>query len=177
MFLGYLNSPTDTASRFDPDGFFKTGDLAIRKNGRYIFQGRQNMDMFKFYTYKVPRLHVEAHLLALPYIAEGYILPVEDPQCDTRVAALVRFHPHHIGDLQALRKALAEQLPAYQLPTLLRVLREGEAVPRTWSDKVALGRAVGMFFGEGGKGVEVGDVGGFMKGGTERMWDLSGMRG
>lgn len=74
-------------------------------------------------------------------------------------------------------------MPAYQLPTVLRVLGEGEVVPRTWSDKVALGEVVGRFFGGDGMGdgirdgeVEVWDVGGFMRGETERMWDLAGMR-
>lgn len=42
--LRYLNSPDSTAKRFDSEGFFKTGDLAIRQNGRYIFKGRANMD-------------------------------------------------------------------------------------------------------------------------------------
>jgi malonyl-CoA/methylmalonyl-CoA synthetase len=44
LYCRYLNSPDATANRFDPEGFFKTGDLAILQDGRFIFQGRANMD-------------------------------------------------------------------------------------------------------------------------------------
>ena len=40
----YLNSPDVTAACFDSEGFFETGDLAILQHGRYIFQGRADMD-------------------------------------------------------------------------------------------------------------------------------------
>ncbi|KAF7183277.1 hypothetical protein CNMCM7691_003190 [Aspergillus felis] len=187
LFLGYLNSPDATAKRLDPEGFFKTGDLAILQDGRYIFKGRANMDLFKFYTYKVPRGQVEAALTALPYVAEGYIMPVADPQCDTRTAALVRFHKKDSGkgvDLQAIRNDMATKmsLPAYQLPTVLRILREHESVPRTWSDKTAMMKAVHMFFPLDsedricGEETEVLDVSGFMKMQTTKLWELSGMR-
>jgi malonyl-CoA/methylmalonyl-CoA synthetase len=146
--------------------------------------------VFKFYTYKVPRGQVEAALLALPYVAEGYIMPVADPQCDTRTAALVRFQQNEndidqkeVG-LQAIRNDLATKmgLPAYQLPTVLRVLREHECVPLTWSNKTAMLKAVHTFFPldkEGricGEETEVLDVSGFMKMQTTKLWELSGMR-
>ena len=128
-------------------------------------------------------MHVETYLIALPYVAEGYILPVEDPHCDTRVAALVRFHdgPNEI-DLHTLRKDLSKDLPAYQLPTVLRVLRDHEMVPRTWSDKTAMMKAIHMFFPQDsedrlcGEATEVLDISQFMKAKTTKMWDLSGMR-
>ncbi|KAJ5532737.1 NRPS-like protein biosynthetic cluster [Penicillium frequentans] len=183
LFLGYLNLPDATAERFDSEGFFKTGDLAILQNGRFIFKGRANMDLFKFYTYKVPRAQVESSLTALPYVAEGYILPVEDPQCDTRTAALVRFHDGmETVDLKTLRTDLSKDMPAYQLPTVLRVLRKQETVPRTWSDKTAMMKAIQMFFPQDsedkicGEATEVLDISDFMKMKTTKLWELSGMR-
>ena len=128
-------------------------------------------------------MHVETHLVALPYIAEGYILPLEDPQCDTRVAALVRFHNGTDKiDLHTLRKDLSKDMPAYQLPTVLRILRDHETVPRTWSDKTAMKKAIQMFFPQDsedrlcGEATEVLDISLFMKAETKKMWDLSGMR-
>lgn len=139
--------------------------------------------MFKFYTYKVPRAQVESSLTALPYVAEGYILPVEDLQCDTRTAALVRFHDGmEIVDLKTLRTDLSKDMPAYQLPTVLRVLREHETVPRTWSDKIAMMKAIQMFFPQDsedkicGEATEVLDISDFMKMKTTKLWELSGMR-
>lgn len=139
--------------------------------------------MFKFYTYKVPRLHVESCLLALPYLAEGHIMPVEDPQCDSRVAALVRtVGDNRKVDLERIRKDLSADLPEYQLPTVLRILKPDEGVPRTWSDKTAMAKAVHLFFPQDveqrlvGPDVEVMDISHFMKATTKNMWDRSGIR-
>lgn len=139
--------------------------------------------MFKFYTYKVPRTTVESHLAALHYVAEGYIMPVSDPQCDTRTAALVRLCAG-VGqiDLNTIRHDLSKRLPAYQLPTLLRILRGHEEVPRTWSGKVAMRKAIETFFAQDnnsrshGKATEVMDVSEFMRTKTARLWDRAGMR-
>lgn len=139
--------------------------------------------VFKFYTYKVPRLVVESRLLALPYLTEGYVLPIQDPQCDSRVAVLVRTNDKADKvDLGKIRTDLSVQLPAYQLPTVLRVLKDHETVPRTWSDKTAMAKAINLFFPQDadqnvvGADVEVMDIGNFMKAKTQKMWDLSGMR-
>ncbi len=139
--------------------------------------------VFKFYTYKVPRAQVEASLLALPYIVEGYILPVADPQCDTRVAALVRLDDGvEKVDLQTIRADLSKDLPAYQLPTVLRHLRNYESVPRTWSDKTAMRKAIQKFFPQDmeerlyEEEAEVMDISAFMKAQTTKLWDLSGIR-
>ena len=117
-------------------------------------------------------------------------MPVADPQCDTRTAALVRFHTSNDGidyqdvNLHTIRNDLAtiSSLPAYQLPTVLRILGEHEDVPRTWSDKTAMIKAVHEFFPldkEGkicGENTEVLDVSGFMKIQTTKLWELSGLR-
>ncbi|RKL38122.1 hypothetical protein BFJ72_g7584 [Fusarium proliferatum] len=179
----YLNRPEDSAERFDSEGFFKTGDVVIRRDKKLIFQGRANMDLFKFYTYKVPRMQVEACLTALPYILEGYVLPVADPHCDTRVASLVRLR-EGAGkvNLERIRSDLENELPAYQLPTVLRVLKQHEEVPRTWSDKLAMKKVVQKFFPQDSndrlydEATEVLDVSEFMRAKTSKLWDLSGMR-
>lgn len=139
--------------------------------------------VFKFYTYKVPRPQVEAVLTALTYILEGYILPVEDPHCDTRVAALVRFHGGvEKVNLDKIRLDLSQDLPAYQLPTLLRVLGKHESVPRTWSDKLAMRKSIQQFFPQDSNdrlitdGIQVTDISEFMRRKTTKLWDLSGMR-
>ncbi|KAM0345634.1 hypothetical protein ACHAPU_006288 [Fusarium lateritium] len=175
QFLGYLNCPDATAERFDADGFFKTGDMVTRVDGKLIFQGRANMDF--------PRTQVEASLTALPYILEGYILPVADPHCDTRVAALVRLQDGSEKiNLERIRLDLSDELPAYQLPTLLRVLGKHEAVPRTWSDKLAMRKVIQQFFPQDSNdllitdGIQVTDIGEFMRRKTTKLWDLSGMR-
>lgn len=97
---------------------------------------------------KIPILHVEAALSRLLYISKAHVLPVADPRTGSRVAALVRCREEHKSNLtlQSLREDLCSYLPLVQLPTVLRILCEGEEVPRTISDKVIRGEAKQMFF-------------------------------
>jgi malonyl-CoA/methylmalonyl-CoA synthetase len=110
-------------------------------------------------------------------------MPIQDPQCDSRVAVLVRTNDKaNKVDLGKIRSDLSVQLPAYRLPTVLHVLRDDEIVPRTWSDKMAMAKAIKLSFPQDaeqnlvGTDVEIMDIGNFMKAKTQRMWDLSGMR-
>ncbi|KAB8272502.1 hypothetical protein BDV30DRAFT_239575 [Aspergillus minisclerotigenes] len=147
LLLQYLNSPELTASCFDSEGFYKTGDLVEREGKNLIFRGRYKADFFKFWEYKIPRLHVESCLSSLPYVEEAHILPVADARCDNRVAALVRLRQGHTCvTLQSIRKDLSTLLPVYQMPTLLRILGMGDEVPRTFSEKVAMKKTVERFF-------------------------------
>ncbi|RAQ62268.1 AMP-binding enzyme [Aspergillus flavus] len=147
LLLQYLNSPELTASCFDSEGFYKTGDLVERQGKNFIFRGRYKADFFKFWDHKIPRLHVESCLSSLPYIEEAHILPVADARCDNRVAALVRLRQDHTCvTLQSIRKDLSTMLPVYQMPTLLRILGKGDEVPRTFSEKVAMKKTVERFF-------------------------------
>lgn len=99
--------------------------------------------------------------MELPYISEAYVLPVRDVEIYHHVAALVRFQPPAVNSalngstpqspkeltLQALRADLsAMQVARYKLPTLLRVLDEGEEVPRTNSEKIKRDDVVNMYF-------------------------------
>lgn len=106
-------------------------------------------------------LQVEMHLLKLPYIYEGCILPVFDTRNGQRVAALVRLHSLNGNDkdgsegcadvleipyLKTLRHHLGKTLPAYMLPTALRILQAGEDIPRTPSLKVIRADAAKQYF-------------------------------
>lgn len=105
-------------------------------------------------------LHVEMHLLRLPYVSDGCILPVFDTRNGQRVAALVRLHSVNGKDktdpdgthvfempyLKNLRHHLGKTLPNYMLPTALRILQAGEEIPRTPSLKVIRAEAARQYF-------------------------------
>lgn len=105
-------------------------------------------------------LQVEMCLLKLPYVYEGCIVPVFDTRNGQRVAALVRLHNFNGKDqteskgthilempyLKTLRDHLGKTLPAYMLPTALRILQTGEDIPRTPSLKVIRAEAVRQYF-------------------------------
>jgi hypothetical protein len=62
--------------------------------------------------------------------------------------------------LVALRKYLAieKQLPAFKLPSLLRVIPHGEALPASDSGKPSKKKMEGVYFGSGSGAVESGEV-------------------
>lgn len=98
----------------------------------------------------VPIRNVEYKLLELPYVDEGYILPVPDDKHVNQVAALVRFRGETQDNkdptLDTLRKDLSRMMPPSHLPTLLRVLPDGYEVQRTWTGKVAVGQTIQKYF-------------------------------
>lgn len=40
----YIGDEETTQAAFDDEGYFKTGDLAVLRDGEYIFAGRVNVD-------------------------------------------------------------------------------------------------------------------------------------
>ncbi|KAJ6000799.1 hypothetical protein N7481_001208 [Penicillium waksmanii] len=147
MFLRYWNNERATREAFDEEGFYRTGDLVHRVDGDYIIQGRAATDIINCAGVKTPILDVETGLSKLEYISEACVLPVKDPKTGNRVAALVRTRLDRSQlTLQVLRKDLASHLPAFQLPTVLRVLGDQEHIPRTISGKVARQEANTLYF-------------------------------
>uniref|UniRef100_A0A4W5RIY3 Acyl-CoA synthetase family member 3 n=1 Tax=Hucho hucho TaxID=62062 RepID=A0A4W5RIY3_9TELE len=60
--------------RGDQDGWFKTGDTAVYKDGVYWIMGRTSVDIIKSGGYKISALEVERHLVAHPDITGKHTL-------------------------------------------------------------------------------------------------------
>ncbi|KAM3504889.1 hypothetical protein MY11210_008185 [Beauveria gryllotalpidicola] len=140
-----------------------------------------------FRGYRVSILEVELVLQSLPFVREGYIVPAPYPNYGALAAALVRFAPpdtHNDASfepsLRYLRANLAAKLPAYMLPTALRVLQAGEEIPRTSSNKVIKAKAVEQYFHTADSlellpEVEVWPVENYRHVGAPKAWDWAGM--
>lgn len=135
---------------------------------------------------KTPILDVETGLSKLDYISEASVLPVKDPKKGNRVAALVRTRLNQSQlTLQVLRNDLASHLPAFQLPTVLRVLCDYEQIPRTISGKVARQEAKDRYFPQNAvdpcledlpQEVQVDNFGPDTEFRSRRMWDTGGVQ-
>ncbi|RAL08710.1 class I adenylate-forming enzyme family protein [Aspergillus homomorphus CBS 101889] len=178
VMLYYLNNEKATKAAFDDKGYFRTGDLAHMEGDEFIFEGRASSDFVQVYAYRVPVIPVENGLLNLPYVAEAVIVAVPDSACANQLGALLRLRQ---GDnqlsLSQLRADLANSLPAYTLPTKLRILHEGETVPRTATGKVNKKDALATYFiGSAAKNVET--CAPHTKGQNEptKAWDWAGLQ-
>ena len=121
---------------FEPDGFFRTGDLcAITEDGHLFFHGRGG-EMIKTSGANVSPREVELALMAFPEVAETVVLGKRDPRAGEIVVAVVVAQPEQHLDPQRLRERLDAELSSYKIPKLFITDMQGEDLPRTDSGKV-----------------------------------------
>jgi len=147
---GYLARPALTAAAFVPDPFgpreggepgarlYRTGDLARwRPGGEVEFLGRIDGQV-KLRGFRIELGEVEAALLGLPEVAEAAVVVRSDRSAagaadDRRLVAYLVPREPPGADVPALRRALAERLPEYMIPTAFVFL---EALPLGPTGKV-----------------------------------------
>lgn len=83
----------------------------------------------------------------LPYITEAYVIGAPDHESRELAAAIVRLWDKDPITLNKVRKDLSAILAPHKLPALLRVLDEGEEIPRTASSKPIKRGLLKQFFG------------------------------
>ncbi|WP_431682495.1 amino acid adenylation domain-containing protein [Kitasatospora sp. KL5] len=136
---GYLGRPALTAERFlpDPDGdgerMYRTGDLVRSTEPAIEFLGRADRQV-KIRGFRIELGEVEAAFAGLPAVAQYHVGRTESPTGGHALhAALVLRKDHRRTSLLELRRALADVLPAYAVPSLITVVDE---FPLTANGKV-----------------------------------------
>jgi malonyl-CoA/methylmalonyl-CoA synthetase len=135
VFAGYLDNPAATADVLDEQGWFHTGDLAMRHaDGAIQIVGRRSTDLIKCGGYKVGAGEVEAALLDHPAVAEAAVIGAPDDDLGERIVAFVVLRPS-IGHLQPsdIASHVAAQLSPHKRPRDVRVV---DALPRNAMGKV-----------------------------------------
>ena len=121
---------------FEPDGFFRTGDLcAITADGHLFFHGRGG-ETIKTSGANVSPREVELALLAYPEVAEAVVLGKPDRRKGEIVIAVVVPQPGERLDSERLRRRLDAELSSYKVPKLFVTHLLAEDLPRTDSGKV-----------------------------------------
>ncbi|GAC1348925.1 MAG: hypothetical protein NVSMB19_01500 [Vulcanimicrobiaceae bacterium] len=138
---GYLNRPELTAERFVPDRFhpdragklYRTGDRVRRRsNGELEYLGRID-EQIKISGFRVEPGEVEAALLALPSLRDAIVVARTDTSGQPRLVAYVVDDARPERRPDDLRRARAERLPCYLVPS--RFVRL-DALPVTANGKV-----------------------------------------
>ncbi|MGH3785391.1 MAG: acyl-CoA synthetase [Pseudonocardiaceae bacterium] len=133
LFLGYLNRPDATAEAMH-DGWFRTGDLAIRgPDGHLRLVGRRDTDLISSGGYRIGAGEIEEALLEHPGVAEVAVTGEADPDLGARVVAWVVV----TGDPQPTAEELADHVAGLLAPHKRpRVVRYLAALPRNEMGKV-----------------------------------------
>ena len=168
IFRGYWRNPEATKKEFTDDGWFKTGDIAVRRvvpgagkgesgdwatGPAYFILGRSSADIIKTGGEKVSALEIEREILSLPQIAECAVVGLPSETWGQKVAAIVVLSELGLTSGKGgkpwgamdMRRALKERLVAYKIPQDLAVV---EAIPRNAMGKVNKKELVGKVFGD-----------------------------
>lgn len=145
--LRYWRQPEATAAAFTADGFFRTGDLAVRRpDGRYRIVGRIK-EMYKSGGYNVYPREVEAVLRACPGVTDAAIVAIPDPVWqEVGIAYITTTGPMAVAAIQAF---LRDRLAHYKLPKRIILLDELPLLPIGKTDKAALKRQALSAFATG----------------------------
>jgi malonyl-CoA/methylmalonyl-CoA synthetase len=133
LFHGYLDRP-DATARAHHDGWFRTGDTAIRdESGFYTIVGRTALDVIKTGGFKVGAGEVEDALRLHPDVAEVAVTGESDDDLGQRIAAWVVLHAGCACDAGAIQTHVAGLLSSHKRPRIVRFL---DALPRNAMGKV-----------------------------------------
>jgi len=147
---GYYRKPEETAKAFSPDGWFKTGDLAMRDAaGRVIFRGRLR-EVLRISHFMVAPGEIEAYLQTHPKVLQAFVIGVPDPRTNEAAVAYVIPRPG-CGDLTE-DEVIAHcrgRIASFKVPRHVRVVADVPRTPGPHGDKVQKARLREMFLAEG----------------------------
>ncbi|OIJ90977.1 acyl-CoA synthetase [Streptomyces colonosanans] len=141
LFTGYLNRPDATAGAFTADGWFRTGDMAVREADGYVrIVGRKATDLIKSGGYKIGAGEIENALLEHPGVREAAVTGEPDDDLGERIVAwVVPVDPAAPPGAGELADHVARRLAPHKRP---RVVRHLDALPRNDMGKI-IKRALG----------------------------------
>ncbi|MFF5300122.1 acyl-CoA synthetase [Streptomyces sp. NPDC013161] len=135
LFTEYLNRPDATAAAFTSDGWFRTGDMAVRDPDGYVrIVGRKATDLIKSGGYKIGAGEIENALLEHPGVREAAVTGEPDPDLGERVVAwIVPSDPQSPPELAELADHVASRLAPHKRPRVVHHITE---LPRNDMGKI-----------------------------------------
>ena len=110
---GYRDNPEATASAFF-DGWFRTGDLGVLDNDRYLRLTGRIKDMINRGGEKIFPEEIEAVLLEHPAVADAAAFPIPDPKYGEEISAAVVLKGR--ADSSALKAFCRTRLDDFKVP-------------------------------------------------------------
>jgi malonyl-CoA/methylmalonyl-CoA synthetase len=131
VFSRYWRRPDQTKEAFTPDGWFKTGDMAVVEEGYYRITGRNSVDIIKSGGYKLSALEIEEVLRTYPGIADVAVVGIPDEEWGEKVVAALTIT--QTIDVEQLNAWIRGQMAAYKTPKKYLIVDE---LPRNAMGKV-----------------------------------------
>lgn len=120
---------------FEPDGFYRTGDMGRVDGDRILFVGRTG-DMIKTAGANVSPAEVEMEMQQLEGVHSAYVVGLPDPERGQLLVAAVVPRDGVALDFAAIEGRLRQRLSSYKVPRAYVAIARDE-VPLLPSNKVA----------------------------------------
>ena len=128
---GYYDSP-DSAERFTPDGWFRTGDIAsLHPDGSIEIRDRTK-DVIKSGGEWISSVALENALMGHPSVAEAAVIGVAEPKWAERPLAVVVLKAGKTATHEELIEFLLQTFPKWWMPDATEFV---DAIPRTSAGK------------------------------------------
>ena len=146
---GYYEKPEETAKAFTADGWFKTGDLAVRDAaGRIIFLARLR-EVLRINHFMVSPGEIEAYLQTHPKVLQAFVVGVPDPRTNEAAVAYVIPRPGATVTEEEVIAHCRGRIASFKVPRHVRVVADVPRTPGPHGDKVQKARLRALFLGEG----------------------------
>ncbi len=132
VFREYWGRPEATRDAFI-DGWFRTGDIAIREDGYYRILGRSSVDIIKSGGYKLSALEIESVLLDHPAVRECAVVGLPDETWGEIVAAAVVQENGSTIDGDLLQAFCEQSMSSYKVPRCFLFV---DSLPRNAMGKI-----------------------------------------
>ena len=133
VFLGYLDEPEATARALSPDGWLRTGDIAVTDDDGYLFLVDRAKDLIIVSGFNVFPAEVEEVLAEHPDVAEVGVVGVPHPHHGEAVKAFVVLKPGASAHEDTLISWCSDNLARYKCPSKIVFVDE---LPRNVSGKL-----------------------------------------
>jgi long-chain acyl-CoA synthetase len=133
VFQGYWRHPEATARVLTPDGWLRTGDIAIADDDGYLWLVDRAKDVIIVSGFNVFPAEVEDVIVDLPGVSDAAVVGVAHPHTGEAVKAYVVREPGTHLDEEAVIARCRGHLARYKCPTKVLFVDE---LPRNLSGKV-----------------------------------------
>src|SRR5262245_28976540 len=123
----YYDNP-ESADRFTPDGWFRTGDVAVIDPEGYVQITDRTKDLIKSGGEWISSIDVETLIMAHPKVLEAAVIAVPHPKWVERPLACVVPKPGVRVDGEEILDFLRDKLAKWALPDAVAII---DAVPKT----------------------------------------------
>ena len=117
VFVGYWDQPEATAAAITPEGWLRTGDIAVVDDEGWLFIVDRAKDVIIVSGFNVFPAEVEEALLAHPGVKEAAVVGVAHPHTGEAVKAYVVSREGHHLEEDELIDFCAGRLARYKCPS------------------------------------------------------------